>query len=133
MLGLWRLFCEIISLTFIVNLVYCQDSESKNKLYISGYYSSVSIQDHNNTNGLGALPAVRLALDKINAIGDILPGYDVQITWGDYEVGEGRTDLVSFARHARACVRLSAFSQDCTDIHGFPPDITSCLRTLSQW
>ena len=87
-LSFWN---EFISLFWILGSIGSEKTASRDTLYISGYYSSVSPQDSANTTGLGALPAVQLALEQINGNDELLPGYDVKITWGDYEVGDNRT------------------------------------------
>ncbi|XP_072030126.1 gamma-aminobutyric acid type B receptor subunit 1-like [Amphiura filiformis] len=53
-------------------------------LYLGGFFSLGGVWD-----GSGILPAVEMALDHINDRMDILPNYDLRMTWNDTQCESG--------------------------------------------
>ncbi|CAG2254551.1 GABBR [Mytilus edulis] len=114
-----------IVVTLYFERIYAEPENRLTEIVIAGLFPT-SYDIEAGEIGRGVRPAVKLALDMVNNNTEILPGYDLQMTWNDTQCDMAKATKIFFDMMHENTTKVMLFGDAC-------PNVTGPLAQISKW
>ncbi|CAC5408731.1 GABBR [Mytilus coruscus] len=114
-----------IVITLYFGRIYADTENKLTEIVIAGLFPTSHDIDAGKI-GRGVRPAVKLALDMVNNNTEILPGYDLQMTWNDTQCDMAKATKIFFDMMHENTSKVMLFGDAC-------PNVTGPLAQISKW